>query len=207
MNNKQRLQQSRQFWDSQADTFDDEPDHGLRTPMIRQAWSDLLQQWLPANPVSILDIGCGTGSLSVLMAAMNHSVVGIDLSQAMITLAQAKAKAAGHSITFKIMDAYNPQLAEKQFEVIVCRHLLWAMPSTQTALQRWARLLVPGGRMLLVEGFWHTGGGLHSEQVVHALPATFTTIKVENLSDNAALWGTKVQDERYLVVADNSLNL
>ena len=202
MNNKQRLQQSRQFWDSQADTFDDEPDHGLRTPIVYQAWSDLLQQWLPAKPVSILDIGCGTGSLSVLMAAMNHQVMGIDLSEAMIAQAQAKAKTAGHAISFKVMDAFNPQLAEKQFEVIVCRHLLWAMPSIPTALQRWAQLLVPGGRMLLVEGFWQTGGGLHSEQVVRALPATFTTIKVENLSDNAALWGTQVHDERYLVVAD-----
>ena len=201
MNNQQLLKKSQQFWNQEAATFDQEPDHGLREPITRQAWTKLLSKWLPPESVSILDIGCGTGSLSLVLAALNHQVMGIDLSEAMLALAKAKAETAGHLISFSIMDAYTPQLLGQQFEVLVCRHLLWAMPDPTVALQRWSKLLVSGGRILLIEGFWHTGGGLHAEQIVVALPATFTTVNVEDLSANTALWGKTINDERYMVIA------
>lgn len=192
----------RDYWNGQAETYDDEPDHGLRNPRIRQACFELLGQCLPKTPASILDIGCGTGSLSLLMADMNHQVLGIDSSEAMIARAEQKSRTAGHSIAFRLMDAHNPQLNGELFKVIVCRHLLWTMPSLQTALQNCSSLLMPEGRFVLIEGFWHTGGGLHLEQVIEALPPGFTVVKFENLSNVEALWGAKVLDERYLVVAD-----
>jgi hypothetical protein len=37
MDTEQRLQEAQQFWDNEADTFDDEPDHGLRNPVVREA--------------------------------------------------------------------------------------------------------------------------------------------------------------------------
>jgi 2-polyprenyl-3-methyl-5-hydroxy-6-metoxy-1,4-benzoquinol methylase len=60
-------------------------------------------------------------------------VTGTDLSEAMIARAKAKTKAAGYSISFKVMDAFNPDFALQQFDVIVCRHLLnglanWTRP-------------------------------------------------------------------------------
>ena len=56
------------YWDSQADTFDDSADHGLRDSRVRDAWRRLLLAHLPQAPAAIADIGCGTGSLSVLLA-------------------------------------------------------------------------------------------------------------------------------------------
>lgn len=52
------------YWDAAAARFDEEPDHGLRAPETRDAWADLLGSWLPAGPLDVLDVGCGTGSLS-----------------------------------------------------------------------------------------------------------------------------------------------
>ncbi len=202
MTNNQSLTETQLYWDKEAANFDAEPDHGLRDPLIRAAWATLLKKWLPPAPVSILDIGCGTGSLSVLMAEQKHQVMAIDLSAAMLAHAKAKAEAADVAIEFKQMDAYAPQLAGQVFDVIVCRHLLWAMPDTAVALQRWSNLLELGGRMLLIEGFWHTGGGLHADQIMAALPDTFTTVQVENLAINPLFWGGKVDDERYMVIAE-----
>ena len=48
-------------WDSQAATFDDEPDHGLRDPRVRDAWLRLLLGHLPAAPAAVADPSCGTG--------------------------------------------------------------------------------------------------------------------------------------------------
>lgn len=59
-------------WDARAAAFDDEPDHGLRDPEVRAAWSDRLRAWLPEDPADLLDLGCGTGSMSLLAAGQGH---------------------------------------------------------------------------------------------------------------------------------------
>ena len=55
------------YWDNQAATFDEQPDHGLRDPHVRAAWEQLLLPRLPPAPAMVADLGCGTGSLSVLL--------------------------------------------------------------------------------------------------------------------------------------------
>lgn len=193
---------SPQYWDALAATFDDEPDHGLRDPAVRGAWVDRLLSWLPPGRAAILDAGCGTGSLSVLLAALGHEVIGIDWSPAMIVQAQTKAAVSGQPVIFTVMDAANPQFPSRRFDVILCRHVLWALPEPTAALHRWADLLAPGGRLLLIEGYWHTGGGLHAAEIVNALPPWLTNVRVENLDDEPLLWGGVVSDERYAVIAD-----
>jgi SAM-dependent methyltransferase len=47
------------------------------------------------NPKTILDLGCGTGSLSVLLAKRGHQVIGVDLSEHMLAIAQEKARSQG----------------------------------------------------------------------------------------------------------------
>ncbi len=44
--------------------------------------------------------------------------------------------------------------------MVLCRHVLWALPDQPAALARWTALLAAGGALLLVEGHWHTGAGL-----------------------------------------------
>ncbi|MCP4041728.1 MAG: class I SAM-dependent methyltransferase [Gammaproteobacteria bacterium] len=202
MTREKRLHETRQFWDNEAPTFDDEPDHGLNDPTVLDAWTQLLEHWLPPPQAKILDVGCGTGSLSILIAKLGHVVTGIDLSPAMISHAERKAAMAGHRITFHVMEASNPSLAEQQFDGIVCRHLLWALPNIAAVLQRWAALLKPGGCLLLVEGYWHTGGGLHSEEIIEALPPNLTNVSVQNLSNQPDFWGGNVNDERYAIMAE-----
>lgn len=55
-------------WDAAAGSFDEEPDHGLRDPAVRDAWARRMETWLPTAPSAVLDLGCGTGSLSLLVA-------------------------------------------------------------------------------------------------------------------------------------------
>ena len=76
-------------------------------------------------------------------------------------------------------------------------------PEPALVLRRWTDLLAPGGRLLLIEGCWHTGGGLHAEAVVAALPPAMVHVVVQPLSEQPDLWGGAVTDERYLVVAEH----
>lgn len=189
------------YWDQQASTFDEEPDHGLRDPVVRAAWRKLLTAWVPTPKRAVLDIGCGTGSLSVLLAELGHTVTGIDFAPAMIAAARAKAQAAGQTIRFQVMDAGEPDFSTERFDVVFCRHLLWALPDRTQVLQRWVGLLKPGGQLVLIEGYWHTGGGLHAEALVASLPTQLIQVTVQPLHDDPTLWGKPITDERYVVLA------
>ena len=199
-----RLQTARDEWDRAAPTFDEEADHGLRDPVVRAAWTERLHSWLPSGPLVILDIGCGTGSLSLVLAEQGHAVQGIDLSPAMIALAREKAATLSLTIPFEVMDAAFPRFAPQSFDVLLCRHLLWALPKPAAVLARWAELLKPDGQLILAEGFWHTGAGMHAAEISALLPPAFKDIRVENLSANRNLWGKAVTDERYAILAKRS---
>jgi ubiquinone/menaquinone biosynthesis C-methylase UbiE len=191
---------SQGYWDGQAATFDDQSDHGLLEPVARQAWRRLLLAHLPAAPAAIADIGCGTGSLSVLLAAEGYAVSGLDFAPAMIRTARAKARKAGASCRFVLSDAAAPTLPARSFDVVFARHVLWAMPTPSQALEAWLRLLLPGGVLILVEGRWSTGSGLTATEagravLRHRSDATVTVL------DDPALWGRAITDERYLLVS------
>jgi 2-polyprenyl-3-methyl-5-hydroxy-6-metoxy-1,4-benzoquinol methylase len=83
----------RAFWNSQATTFDEEPDHGLLEPAIRDAWRRLLLEYLPPPPAHVVDLGCGTGTLSVLLAEAGYRVQGLDLADEMLATANSQGGA------------------------------------------------------------------------------------------------------------------
>lgn len=188
------------FWNEQAAGFDDEPDHGLADPAVRRAWRALLQAHLPAAPSDVVDLGCGTGSLAVLAAQLGHRVRGLDVADRMVGAARAKAVAAGVEVELLVGDAARPPYAAGSADVVLCRHVLWAVPDPREALVRWEALLRPGGRMVLVEGRWHTGAGLAAAEVMEALSALGRRPEVLVL-DDPAYWGGPVDDERYVVLA------
>ena len=198
--------EARETWDAEAAAFDDEPDHGLRDPETRAAWEQLLAELLPATPrpLRVADLGCGTGSLAVLMAARGHHVHGLDVSPLMVERARAKAQAAGlaaQSATFAVGDAAFPDLPAGEFDVVLSRHVLWALADPRAVVSRWTDLLAPNGRLVLVEGFWFTGAGLHQDETVALLDPRLVLRRSELLPD-PALWGKEITDERFVVAAD-----
>ncbi|MEU9832465.1 class I SAM-dependent methyltransferase [Streptosporangium sp. NPDC048047] len=205
------------FWDTVADAFDDEADHGLRDRRVRDAWTRRLAEWLPDGPADILDLGCGTGSLTLLLAELGHRPTGVDLSPRMIEQAGRKLSAAGFDVPFMVGDAGNPPVAAYDtFDAILVRHLVWTLPDPREALDRWLGLLAPEGRLILVEGRWNASGGdapyasdspplpwlggVPASRLVETLEPRARVVHVEQLTD-PALWGKPIDDERYVVIA------
>ncbi|SER26783.1 class I SAM-dependent methyltransferase [Actinokineospora terrae] len=187
-----------EFWDRQAATFDEAADHGLRDPSVRAAWAELLLPLLPPAPASVVDLGCGTGTLSVLLADAGHQVRGLDLSPGMLAVAAAKAKGR---VEFTRGDAAEPPYDPASCDVVLVRHVLWALPDPGAALDRWVRLLRPGGRLVLVEGRWFTGAGLTASECRALVLGRRQEATVRGL-DDLALWGHPIEDERYVLVSD-----
>ncbi|MFE6828625.1 class I SAM-dependent methyltransferase [Streptomyces sp. NPDC057690] len=188
-------------WDAAAAAFDDEPDHGLRDPGVRAAWARRLRAWLPERGCDLLDLGCGTGSLSLLASEQGHRVTGVDLSPSMIDL--ARAKLAGRDAVFLLGDAAAPPVGEQRFDTLLVRHVLWTLPDPARVLRHWRGLVRPGGRLVLVEGVWGTVTpvGIPADRLTALLAPLTEHAHVERLSQDAGLWGGAVTDERYAVVA------
>jgi SAM-dependent methyltransferase len=187
------------MWDAEAAAFDEEPDHGLHDPVVRDAWRSLLISVVPPIPSRIADLGCGTGTLSLLLAEEGHAVDGIDFSPQMIRRAVAKA-GSFPGTTFTVGDASAPELPPAAYDVVLCRHVLWALPSPASALANWVDLLVPDGRLVLVEGSWSTGAGLTADETVALVEDAGLTASLRPLADDV-YWGKRIDDERYVVVA------
>ena len=202
------------FWDDAAASFDDEPDHGLRDAEVRAAWASRLRTWLPAAPSDVLDLGCGTGSIALLLAEAGHRVTGVDLAPRMIELARAKLAAANLPATFLVGDAAEP--SDRAVDVVLARHLVWTLPDPQAAVARWVSIVRPGGSLVMVEGRWSSpdgasytadaptlpwDGGVAAADLADAVRPLVTALRVERLSDDTLLWGRPVTDERYALVA------
>ena len=148
------------FWDQHAASFDNEADHGLRDPAVRAAWRTVLTPHLPPAPAAVADLGCGTGSLSVLLAELGYDLTGVDVSGRMIAVAGEKASRARVAINLVVGDAAQPPLRAGSFDVVLSRHVLWMFDDPDRVLSNWTDLLRPAGTLVLVEGLWSTGVGL-----------------------------------------------
>ncbi|MFL6122673.1 methyltransferase domain-containing protein [Actinophytocola sp.] len=188
------------YWDAQAPSFDEAPDHGLRDPAVRARWRELLLSALPPAPARIADLGCGTGSVTALLAGEGYELNGVDLSGAMVAAATAKVAAAGVTARIRQGDAASPPLEPAAFDVVFARHVLWALPDPQAVVARWIRLLRPNGRLVLVEGHWFTGAGLTADRCRELVAAHDGEVVVRAL-DDPRLWGGPITDERYLLVS------
>lgn len=144
----------RGFWDADAAGYDKVSSHYPQTPAEWAAWRGALEPLLPPAPSRVLDVGAGTGFLSLTAAGLGHTVTAVDLSGQM--LARLTAKAAARRLAVTTVQASAEQVPGDGFDVVMSRHLLWTLPDPEGALRAW-RAAAAGGRLLLVESVWGEG--------------------------------------------------
>jgi len=144
-------------WDLASDTFDTHPGHGIQSKKERNAWKRTFKEVFPEKGLKILDVGCGTGELSILFSEMGHEVTGIDISKKMLKVAKTKAKAFKADIIFEEEDAENPNYDAASFDIVFNRHLLWTLPNPKLAVENWRKALRNGGKVVIIDGVWDNG--------------------------------------------------
>jgi SAM-dependent methyltransferase len=156
----------------------------MQSPQQIAAWRAALRSLLPRPPSRVLDVGCGTGVMTMLVADLGHNVVGIDLSEGMLLKARAKSRGRP-DVRFTLGDAMAPGGRRGSFDAVINRHVLWTMTDPARALTNWRRMLRPGGHLVVIDGLWGKEPDERIDHISHALP----------LIDP----GTTVQDVRALV--------
>ncbi|HVN53855.1 MAG TPA: class I SAM-dependent methyltransferase [Anaerolineaceae bacterium] len=114
-----------------------------------------LQPGAPGAPIRILDAACGTGQHALALAKKGFAVSGADLSEGMIARARENSSAAGMEIPFAVagFDSLAGLYPPESFDALLCLgnslpHLI-SRPNLGAALSAFARLLRPGGLLLV----------------------------------------------------------
>ena len=105
----------------------------------------------PRPPARVLDVGAGTGFLSLLLAGQSYKVTALDLSPGM--LARLRAKAAERGLAMETIEGHAQHPPAGEYDAVVERHLLWTQPDPAAALAAW-HAAAPAGRLVVIEGSW-----------------------------------------------------
>ena len=98
----------------------------------------------------VLEVGVGTG-LSLPTYNRASRVVGIDISEPMLAKARARVRrlGLGNVDTLVVMDAERLDFADASFDVVVAQYVVTAVSDPEAALDEFARVLKPGGAIIL----------------------------------------------------------
>jgi phosphatidylethanolamine/phosphatidyl-N-methylethanolamine N-methyltransferase len=99
----------------------------------------------------ILEVGVGTG-ISLPDYARTNRIVGVDISAAMLGKARERVTEAGldHVEALQVMDAERLNFQDNSFDVVVAQYVVTAVPNPEAALDEFARVLKPGGEIVIL---------------------------------------------------------
>lgn len=110
----------------------------LEQPVVRDILNGLA-------PGLALDAACGTGRHAAYLAALGHTVIGVDSSPDMLAIAQTKVPGG----EFHVGDMHRLPVADAQVDVVVCALALMHVPDLQVVFAELVRVLKPGGHLVI----------------------------------------------------------
>src|SRR6185312_11018753 len=125
----------------------------LRLRAERSALARLLDEAIPQD-ARVLDLGCGTGQMTIFLANGKRRVVGADLTRGALALAADAARRFGvEGALFVETDLRRPGLGEGRFDVVLSLGVLHHTPDPRAAFGALARLARPDG--VIVVGLYN----------------------------------------------------
>jgi len=133
--------------------FDRQAERWFRRELASEerAMLDQIAQLAQISPTDrVLDVACGTGVVSFVLAPQAREVVGIDISPGML----AKARAIRHrrgirNVHFVLGEARHLPFRDEQFDAVICRLAIHHFPQPELEIREMARVLKAGGRLVI----------------------------------------------------------
>jgi len=104
------------------------------------------------DEAKVLDAGCGTGEISLRIGQMfpRAHVLGIDIIDTHLETARLRSAPLGERVRFENRSIFELGLPGREFDLVVCRHVLQAIPHADRAIAELVRVVRPGGWIHLI---------------------------------------------------------
>jgi ubiquinone/menaquinone biosynthesis C-methylase UbiE len=145
-------------WEKSAPSYD------KQIALLEKVWFAGGREWLTARAQGrVLEVAVGTGRNLPFYTA-DVSVTGIELSPAMLAIARQRAADLGTDVDLRTGDAQALPFDDQAFDTVVCALSLCTIPEPATAIGEMRRVLVPGGRLLLLDHIGSTWPPIRAAQ-------------------------------------------
>jgi len=148
----------RRAWEKSA------PDYDRQIAFFERSWFKGGREWLGARAHGrVLEVAVGTGRDLPFYPADVH-LTGIDLSPAMLDIARQRAADLGLDVDLRVGNAEELPFDDAAFDTAVCALSLCTIPDPAAAIGEMKRVLVPGGRLLLLDHIGSTWPPIYAGQ-------------------------------------------
>jgi ubiquinone/menaquinone biosynthesis C-methylase UbiE len=142
------------------------PGYDKQIAFFEKIWFGGGREWLGARAQGrILEVAIGTGR-NLPHYPPGVTITGIELSPAMLAIAERRAADLGRDVDLRTGDAQQLPFPDQAFDTVVCALSLCAIPDPAAAIGEMERVLVPGGRLLLVDHIASTWPPIRAAQWV-----------------------------------------
>lgn len=149
----QTLEQIRQYWNSRAEGYTLSNREELEDEHRIFLWEQQIRRALNGRVCRhVLDVGCGPGFFSVLLARLGYEVTAVDYTENMLAEARKNAAHYGVDIDFRRMDAQKLDFEDGIFDLVISRNVLWNLEQPEQAYREWLRVLKPNGTLMNFDG-------------------------------------------------------
>jgi len=127
------------------------PGYDKQIAFLEKVWFSGGREWLGARAKGrVLEVAIGTG-LNLPHYPAEATITGIELSPAMLAIARKRAADLGRDTDLHTGDAQALPFPDNTFDTVLCALSLCTIPDPATAIGQMKRVLVPGGRLLLID--------------------------------------------------------
>ena len=149
----QTLEQIRQYWNSRAEGYTLSNREELEDEHRIFLWEQQIRRALNGRICRhVLDVGCGPGFFSVLLARLGYEVTAVDYTENMLAEARKNATHYGVDIDFRRMDAQKLDFEDGIFDLVISRNVLWNLEQPEQAYREWLRVLKPNSTLMNFDG-------------------------------------------------------
>ncbi|HEV2361259.1 MAG TPA: methyltransferase domain-containing protein [Acidimicrobiales bacterium] len=160
------IARQQRFWTRRAAEWD----HGAaNNPGLVEVVTRVLEEAAPEPGMKAIDLGCGSGQLTITLARSVDTVIGVDISQRMIDLLASNAKEAGvANIEGRATPIEHLKVDAGSIDLIVSNYALHHLrdPDKSVAIDKAAGWLKPGGRLVIGDMMFGRGGEARDREII-----------------------------------------
>lgn len=150
------------YWTKRSTSYSEGNNRELQSNK-KDIWTEvILENVEKQGKLKILDVGCGPGEFSILMAKECHDVVGVDLTEAMLDEARKNAQKYNVYVDFRQMDIQNLSFPDNTFDLIISRNVTWNLQNVESFYKGCSRVLKDDGRLIYFDANYYLY--LHDEK-------------------------------------------